>query len=138
MFKAEKKSYYLFHTISQSGNNGRSSAMAYYHKQCDSYFVESHEDQEQRLREESRERDRRENWQTQLAIAENLSQLTSYEYRDDVVRHMEMMEVKRLDAQLLVNFMLTLKFRDKHCPMLPQSIYRQRSNGLCVHTSLTS
>lgn len=71
--------------------------MAYYHKQCDSYFVESHEDEEHRFREELRERDRRQKWETQLAITEDLSQLTSREYRDDVLRHMETMEVKRLE-----------------------------------------
>ena len=70
--------------------------MAYYHNQCDSYFVESHEDQEKRFKEELRERDRRQKWQTQLAIAEELSQLTSCEYRDDVLQHMETMEVKNL------------------------------------------
>lgn len=73
--------------------------MAYYRNQCDSYFVESHEDQEKRFREELRERDRRQKWQTQLAIAEDLSQLISCEYRDDVLQHMETMEVKRLEAR---------------------------------------
>ena len=73
--------------------------MAYYHKQCDSYFVESHEDQEKRLREELREHDRRQKWQTQHAIAEDLSQMTSCEYRDDALRHMETMEVKRLKSR---------------------------------------
>ena len=72
--------------------------MAYYRNQCDSYFVESHEIQEKRFREELRERERHQKWQTQLAIAENLSQLTSSEYRDDVLQHMETMEVKRLRA----------------------------------------
>ena len=72
--------------------------MAYYHTQCDSYFVESHEDQEKRFREEFRECDRRQKWQTQLAIAEDLSRLTSYEYRDDVLQQMEIMEVKRPEA----------------------------------------
>lgn len=112
--------------------------MAYYHNQCDSYFVESHEDQEKRFRDGLRERERRQKWETQLAIAEDLSQLTSCEYRDDVLQHMETMEVKRLEARYLVMLMLTLMFRAKRCQTLPQSISRQRSNGLCVHTSLTS
>ena len=72
--------------------------MAFYPNQCESYFVESHEDQELRFREELRERDRRQKWETQLAIAEDLSQLTSREFGDDVLQHMETMEVKRLDA----------------------------------------
>ena len=112
--------------------------MAYFNHQCDSYFVESHETQERRFREELRERERRQKWQTQLAIAEEISQLTSCEYRDDVLEHMEIMEVKRLDAYCMFTFILTLMFRKKHCQMLLQSTYRQRSNGLCVHTSLTS
>ena len=73
--------------------------MAYYHGQCDSYFVESHEEQEKRHREKLKECDRRQKWQTQLAIAEDLSQLTSCEYRDDILEHMETMEVERLDAR---------------------------------------
>ena len=72
--------------------------MAYYHKPCDSYFVESHEDEEKRFVEQLRERDRRQKRQTQLEIAEELSQLTSFEYRDDVLQHMETMEVKPLKA----------------------------------------
>ena len=86
----------LFSKITRS--NGPSFIMASYHSQCDSYFVESHEDQEKRFREELKEYDRRQKWQTQLAIAEDLSQLTSCEYGDDILEHMETMEVKRLDA----------------------------------------
>ena len=112
--------------------------MAHYHSLCDSYFVESHEDQELRFREELRERDRRRKWERQLNIAEELSQLASREYRDDVLQHMEMMEVKRLEARYLVTFTLTLMFRARHCQTLPQSTSRQRLNGSCVHTSLTS
>ena len=81
-----------------TGGAGQSPVMAYYHNQCDSYFVESHEDEEKRCLEELRERDRRQKWQTQRAIAEDLSQITSSEYGDDVLQHMEMMEVKLLDA----------------------------------------
>ena len=55
--------------------------MAYYKQPCDSYFVESHDDHVKR--------------QTQLAIAEDLSQLAIYEYGDCIQQHMEDMEVKR-------------------------------------------
>ena len=68
--------------------------MAYYQQTCDSYFVENHDDKEMRFREEMRERENFDKRQTQLAIAEELSQLASYEYRDDVLSHMEDMEVK--------------------------------------------
>ena len=94
--------------------------MAYYPNRCDSYFVESHEDQEKRFREELRERDRRQKWQTQLAIAEDLSQQTSCEYRDDVLQHMELMEVKRLEVQYIIMPVLTLTSRKTRCQKLPQ------------------
>ena len=72
--------------------------MAYYKQTCDSYFVESHDDREKRFRDELRERERFEKRQTQLAIAEELSQLASEEYLADTLAHMEDMEVKRLTA----------------------------------------
>ena len=70
--------------------------MAYYKQPCDSYFTESHGDHGARLREEVRERDAHLKRQTQLAIAEDLSQLAGYEYGDCIQRHMEHMEVKPL------------------------------------------
>lgn len=68
--------------------------MAYYQQTCDSYFVESHDDQEKRFREEMREHEKFAKRQTQLDIAEELSQLASHEYRDDILQHMEAMEVR--------------------------------------------
>ena len=69
--------------------------MAYYKQPCDSYFVDSHDDHELRFREEIREREAHVKRQTQLAIAEDLSQLAIYEYGDCIQQHMEDMEVKR-------------------------------------------
>ena len=69
--------------------------MAYYKQPCDSYFVESHDDHGLRLREEIREREVHVKRQTQLAIAEDLSQLAIYEYGDCIQQHMEDMEVRR-------------------------------------------
>lgn len=69
--------------------------MAYYQQTCDSYFVESHEDREKRFRDEVRARERFAKRQTQLAIAEELSQLASQEYESEILHHMEAMEVKR-------------------------------------------
>lgn len=68
--------------------------MSYHQQTCDSYFVDSYDDREKRFRDEIRERERFANHQTQLAIAEELSQLASYEYVADVLVHMEDMEVK--------------------------------------------
>lgn len=70
--------------------------MAYCAQPCDSYFIESHENQEQALRGSLRERERLRKQQTQAAIAEELSLLTSDEYRDDVLQHMENMELQTL------------------------------------------
>lgn len=75
--------------------------MAYYHQTCDSYFVESHGDREQRFRDEFREREKFAKRQTQLAIAEELSQLASHALKSDHLQHMEDMEVKRLQHEIL-------------------------------------
>ena len=68
--------------------------MVYQQQICDSYFVETHTDREKRFREEMREHERFAKKQTQLDIAEELSQLASQEYREDVLKHMELMEVR--------------------------------------------
>lgn len=70
--------------------------MAYYPQPCDSYFVESQDRYQQRLRDERRESARLEKQQRQIAIAEELSQKVSNEYRHDVLQHMEMMEVRHV------------------------------------------
>ena len=67
--------------------------MAYAHRPCDSYFLESHDGRRLSNREITRERERYLNQQTQLAIAEELSHLVSVEYCADVLEHMEAMEV---------------------------------------------
>ena len=64
-----------------------------HHGYCDSYFVESHEDQEKRRREEIRECERQHKTNTQINLAQHLSDLASREYRDDHLREMEKMEV---------------------------------------------
>ena len=61
---------------------------------CDSYFIESHDDQERRLREEKRERERQFKRQIQVTKAEDLSRLASEEYRADHLQQMEIMEVR--------------------------------------------
>ncbi|KAL2038303.1 hypothetical protein N7G274_008952 [Stereocaulon virgatum] len=66
--------------------------MVYYQQPCDSYFVESHDDRETRYRQQMRERESHTKRQMQLAIADDLSQQASYEYRSQIIKHMEMME----------------------------------------------
>ncbi|KAL9102507.1 MAG: hypothetical protein Q9163_002342 [Psora crenata] len=70
--------------------------MAYYPQPCDSYFVESHDDRERRFRDDMREQERQAKRQMQVAIAEQLSDLASHEYRDDHIRQMEQMESETL------------------------------------------
>ena len=67
--------------------------MAFFRQPCDSYFVEGHEDNQRRFRDEIREREKFAKQQTQRAIAEDLSRLTSYEYREDILSQMEKIEV---------------------------------------------
>lgn len=70
--------------------------MAYYTEPCDSYFVESHDDQARAIRDGIRQREKKKNRQTQAAIADELSLLTSNEFREDILQHMERMEVSHL------------------------------------------
>ena len=58
------------------------------------------EDVEKRYRDSVREHQRRVNRQRQMNIAEELSATTSAEYRQDVIAHMEKMEVRRLSRAL--------------------------------------
>lgn len=70
--------------------------MAYYKETCDSFFSEHDEDSQRRRREAIRERERFAKQQTQRAIAEDLSRLTSYEYREDILRQMSQVEVSQM------------------------------------------
>jgi hypothetical protein len=72
--------------------------MEYQHTQsryghCDSYFVDSHDDGVYAARAEVRERQRAISRMRQRAIAEDLTRLTADEYQDDIMDHMEFMEV---------------------------------------------
>lgn len=88
-------------------------SMAYQSRpQCDTYFVESHDDRARAFREDLRERERLMKRQTQLAIAQELSDLTSAEYREDILQHMEKMEVTSLD--LLLNLHMLTSFIARH------------------------
>lgn len=64
---------------------------------CDSYFVDSHDDGIYAIRAEARERARAIARMQQRALAEELSRQTSEEYQEDVMEHMEYMEVNSPD-----------------------------------------
>ena len=71
--------------------------------QCDSYFVESHDDGIYAARAEARERARAVARMQQRHMAEDLSRATAEEYQEDIMDHMEFMEVRisdRLNALL--------------------------------------
>lgn len=76
--------------------------MAYYHQSCDSYFVESQEDHERMFREKYRKGEQQRNRDIQRSIADELSQLASEEYREDILKHMEKMEVN-IPLHMLAN-----------------------------------
>lgn len=65
---------------------------------CDSYFVESHDDDEGIYARAAAERERQRGVAKlrQKALAEELSHGTSNEYRNDILRHMEVMEVREI------------------------------------------
>ena len=98
-----------------------------HHGYCDSYFVESHEDQERRRRDDIRECERQRKRNTQVALAQHLSDLASQEYRDEHLREMEKMEV---GTMLLLKAIKAADIPSStHFQMLHPSIFRPKSNG---------
>ena len=62
---------------------------------CNSYFVESAQDDGvYAIRQEERERARAIARMQQRALAEELSRMTADEYQEDIMDHMEYMEVR--------------------------------------------
>jgi hypothetical protein len=61
--------------------------------QCTSYFVESQDDGLYAARAEERDRARAIARMQQRALAEELSRMTAEEYQEDIMDHMEYMEV---------------------------------------------
>ena len=75
--------------------------MAYQPRQvCDSYFVESHDDRARSMRDEMKEHEILVKKQTQLAIADDLSDMVSQEYGAEILQHMERMEVHTRELRL--------------------------------------
>lgn len=71
--------------------------MTHFHPHCESYFVESHDECGRRVQNDRLGDIRRMNLLTQGAIATELSQQAREEYLDDILHHMETMEVRSLD-----------------------------------------
>jgi len=69
--------------------------------QCNSYFVETQDDGLYAARAEERERARAIARMQQRALAEELSRMTADEYQEDIMDHMEYMEVRAQKAPKL-------------------------------------
>ena len=117
--------------------------------QCDSFFVEGSEQEEDEglfeARRQARQRMQQINAETQYAMAEEMSRMVCEEYQEDILDHMEHMEVsypvfiqrhKPLYSYVYV-LILTLN-RARRFLMLPVLISRQKSSGLCDHISSIS
>jgi hypothetical protein len=68
--------------------------MAYCPQSYDDYFVEPYDNRGKTFREKLRQDEQRRKREIQFSIAEELSQLASEEYRNDILGHMEKMEVR--------------------------------------------
>lgn len=71
---------------------------------CDSYFVENHDDDDGMFARAAAEREQQRQMAkvTQKALAEELSQATADEYQEDILSHMERMEVRHLHPSWFV------------------------------------
>lgn len=111
--------------------------MAQFRPPCESYFVESHDEFDRPIRNDRAEYVRRMNLLTQGAIATELSQQAREQYLDDILQHMEKMEVRSLDKSNPFYHTnqpnsLTLFLTS------PQLRFRPRYNGSCAPIFLTS
>lgn len=71
----------------------RFAIMAYCHQSYDDFFIEPYDIHGKPYHDNTRVAEQHKKRDIQLAIAEELSQLASEEYRDDILNHMEQMEV---------------------------------------------
>lgn len=70
--------------------------------------------------------------ETQMEIADEMSRMVSEEYQEDILDHMEVMEVSSSDNGVsLCLLILILRSRQKLCQMLLASTFKQRSSGSC-------
>ena len=69
--------------------------MASYRQTCDSFFEESYDDAGKLQRARALEQEKCSKRERQILIAEELSELAKAEYQEDILIHMEQMEVRR-------------------------------------------
>lgn len=80
--------------------------MAYCHPLYDDFFVEPCDDRGRSFRGSARLEEQQRKREIQFEIAEELSQLASDEYRDDILMHMEKMEVRQAISHQIPNLRL--------------------------------
>lgn len=74
--------------------------MASFRPTCDSFFEEFYDDAGRLQRARALEQDKCFKRERQMAIAEELSELAKAEYQEDLLSHMEQMEVRRCGFRL--------------------------------------
>lgn len=74
-----------------------------WHSTCDSFFVESAESERDGIyaARKSRQEKARIDAETQMEIADEMSRMVSEEYQEDILDHMEVMEVSSPDNGIL-------------------------------------
>lgn len=98
---------------------------------CDSYFVEEDEGL-YTMRAEARERARAVARMQQRALADELSRMTAEEYQEDVLDHMEHMEVRRLHPAAVAGTVVADSLhpaRPRRCLTSTPLTSRPRSSG---------
>ena len=73
---------------------------------CDSFFVESQDDEDEGVFE-ARRQARQLHAETQYNIAEEMSRMVSEEYQEDILDHMEHMEVRCLPSAFPRSWLIT-------------------------------
>jgi len=105
---------------------------------CDTYFVESMDTEDTGVFATRRSKPdiARMHAETQMEIAEDLSRAVSEEFQEDILDHMEVMEV--CSSAHVSPCLCSHVFRMKHCPMLLVSTSRLKFSGSCARISWTS
>jgi hypothetical protein len=102
---------------------------------CDTFFIQS-DDDAYSIAERTRERARAIARVQHRQLGQDLSRLVAAEYQDDILDHMEFMEVSLL---LIGNLFAALTpIRRRQYQTSTPSTFKPRSNGTCAHICLIS
>lgn len=108
--------------------------MASFRQTCDSFFAESYDDAGRIQRARALEQTKYFKQERQMAIAEQLSELAKAEYQEDLLSHMEQMEVRRYD------FLLRLSHANQCIVgyLTRRRFYRYSNRDPVVHASIST